>query len=220
MWRMLKKGYDRTRKQAEKREIVLGVKRVLEKKFGRSHDELAIVKKWSDLKRRHPDWVKELSERVCPGLPVPTVRRRITTADLDLVEVSAEEEEEDDQAGPSHSRIGASNPPDVGNDEEVAADVPGPSEGPKTSGPAPAEENIPTPAPDEEDEELITTPHQEVINKIDTKIANMKERLWKTIMEFRAHIRKSQKMLQEFHDQYGEDLKELTGLQKQRQNLP
>ncbi|XP_040297399.1 uncharacterized protein LOC121008771 [Bufo bufo] len=218
--RMLKKGYDRTRKQAEKRAIVEGVVKVLQKKIGRSHDELQIVKKWSDFKWRHPDWVNEISRRVCPGLPVPTVRHRITTADLDVVEVSAEEEEEDEQAGPSHSLKGATNPPDVGNDVEVAADEPGPSEEPKTSGPAPAEENIPTPAPDEEDEALVTTPHQEVIKKIATKIAKMKERHRKTVMEFRAHIRKSQKMLQEFHDQYGEDLKELTGLQEQLQNLP
>ncbi|XP_040289761.1 uncharacterized protein LOC121002362 [Bufo bufo] len=205
--RMLKKGYDRTRKQAEKRAIIVGVVNVLKKKFGRSHDELQIVKKWSDLKRRHPDWVDEISRRVCPGLPVPKVRRRLTTADFDLVEVSAEEEAE--QAGPSHSLRGATNPPDE----------PGPSEGPKTSGPAPAEEDIPTPAPEEEDQALVTTPHQEVIKKISAKIAQMKKRHGK-IGELRAQIQKSQRMLQEFEGQYGEDLKELTSLQEQLQKLP
>ncbi|XP_044124936.1 probable ATP-dependent RNA helicase DDX4 [Bufo gargarizans] len=172
--RMLKKGYDRTRKQAEKRAIVVGVVKALQKKFGRTHDEIQIVKKWSDLKRRHPDWVKELSQRVCPGLPAPTVRRRLTTADLDVVEVSTEE---DEQAGPSHSPQGATNPPDVGIVVEVS-DEPGPSQGPKTSGPAPAEEEIATPAPKEEDEALsqfkdlqepeaiIVAPTRELINQI------------------------------------------------------
>ncbi|XP_044151401.1 uncharacterized protein LOC122939399 [Bufo gargarizans] len=185
--RMLKKGYDRTRKQAEKRAIVVGVVKALQKKFGRTHDEMQIVKKWSDLKRRHPDWVKELSERVCPG-------------------------------GPSHSPRGATNPPDVGIVVEVS-DEPGPSQGPKTSGPAPAEEDTTTPAPEEEDQALVTTPHQEVIKKISAKIALMQKRHGK-IRQLRALIQKSQRMLQEFECQYGEDLKELASLQEELQKFP
>ncbi|XP_044147146.1 uncharacterized protein LOC122935443 [Bufo gargarizans] len=198
--RMLKKGYDRTQKQAEKRAIVVGVVKALQKKFGRTHDEIQIVKKWSDLKRRHPDWVKELR------LPAPTVRRRLTTADLDVVEVSTEE---DEQAGPSHS---------VGIVVEVS-DEPGPSQGPKTSGPAPAEEDTTTPAPEEEDQALVTTPHQEVIKKISAKIALMQKRHGK-IRQLRALIQKSQRMLQEFECQYGEDLKELASLQEELQKFP
>ncbi|XP_044147023.1 uncharacterized protein LOC122935322 [Bufo gargarizans] len=212
---MLKKGYDRTRKQAEKRAIVVGVVKALQKKFGRTHDEMQIVKKWSDLKRRHPDWVKEHSQRVCPGLPAPTVRRRLTTADLDVVEVSTEE---DEQAGPSHSPRGATNPPDVGIVVEVS-DEPGPSQGPKTSGPAPAEEDTTTPAPEEEDQALVITPHQEVIKKISAKIALMQKRHGK-IRQLRALIQKSQRMLQEFECQYGEDLKELASLQEELQKFP
>ncbi|XP_044137050.1 E3 ubiquitin-protein ligase RNF130 isoform X2 [Bufo gargarizans] len=207
--RILKKGYDRDRKQAEKRAIVVGVVKALQKKFGRTHDEMQIVKKWSDLKRRHPDWVKEL------GLPAPKVRRRLTTADLDVVEVSTEE---DEQAGPSHSPRGATNPPDVGIVVEVS-DEPGPSQGPKTSGPAPAEEDTTTPAPEEEDQALVTTPHQEVIKKMSDKIALMQKRHGK-IRQLRALIQKSQRMLQEFECQYGEDLKELTSLQEELQKFP
>ncbi|XP_040278360.1 uncharacterized protein LOC120993965 [Bufo bufo] len=213
--RMLKKGYDRTRKQAAKQHIVMGVKKLLEKKFWRSRTEIPIIKKWSALKRRHLDWVKELSERVCPGLPIPTVRRCVSPADLDVVEVSAEEEDDDEHAGPSHSII-ATNPPDVGNDVEVAEEEPGPYEGQETSTPAPAEEDMPTPAPDEkEEEDLITTPHQEVIKKISQKIFQMKEDHRKMVKEFRAQIQKATLKLQEFDKKHQNDLQQLFELQEQ-----
>ncbi|XP_044147122.1 uncharacterized protein LOC122935415 [Bufo gargarizans] len=192
-----------------------GSSRPYKKNLGGPTTKFKLVKKWSDLKRRHPDWVKEHSQRVCPGLPAPTVRRRLTTADLDVVEVSTEE---DEQAGPSHSPRGATNPPDVGIVVEVS-DEPGPSQGPKTSGPAPAEEDTTTPAPEEEDQALVTTPHQEVIKKISAKIALMQKRHGK-IRQLRALIQKSQRMLQEFECQYGEDLKELASLQEELQKFP
>ncbi|XP_044155394.1 uncharacterized protein LOC122941964 [Bufo gargarizans] len=222
----------------EEGDLVLGVQKLLEEKFDRSHEEIAIVKKSVTNYYLLPG-VTHIKSSVyliylslasskcrCPSFFIlffihgsqKHITDVIATADLDVVEVSAEEEE-DEQAGPSHSIIGATNPPDVGNDVEVAAEEPGPSEGQKTSAPAPAEEDIPTPAPAKV-EDLITTPHQEVIKKIPNKIISMKERHRKTIKEFRAHIRKSQAMLKEFNEKYAEDLQELSGLQEQQQNLP
>ncbi|XP_040290871.1 neuromodulin-like [Bufo bufo] len=163
--RMVKKGYDRTRRHDSKKEIVRSIQQMLREKFAREHSESAIVKRWSDLKRRDPEFVREISERVCPGQPVPTVRSTPAHRDIHVVEVSEEEEEE---AGPPTAmETSDTAPPDVAEHVEVEEEG-GPSQ-PHTS-PAAAippaevteeEEEQEVAAQTEEEEELVTTPQQE-----------------------------------------------------------
>ena len=69
MQRFLEKGYDQLRRQPEKKAAVSA----LMTDFGGQHDHLAIVKKWSDLKRRHMDQVRRLRDRYHPGKLLLTV---------------------------------------------------------------------------------------------------------------------------------------------------
>ncbi|XP_040275680.1 neuromodulin-like [Bufo bufo] len=168
--RMVKKGYDRTRRHDSKKEIVRSIQQMLREKFAREHSESAIVKRWSDLKRRDPEFVREISERVCPGQPVPTVRSTPAHRDIHVVEVSEEEEEE---AGPPTAmETSDTAPPDVAEHVEVEVEEEGGPSQPHTS-PAAAippaevteeEEEQEVAAQSEEEEELVTTPQQEVVS--------------------------------------------------------
>ncbi|XP_040269127.1 neuromodulin-like [Bufo bufo] len=173
--RMVKKGYDRTRRHDSKKEIVRSIQQMLREKFAREHSESAIVKRWSDLKRRDPEFVREISERVCPGQPVPTVRSTPAHRDIHVVEVSEEEEEE---AGPPTAmETSDTAPPDVAEHVEVEVEEEGGPSQPHTS-PAAAippaevteeEEEQEVAAQSEEEEELVTTPQQEVILKMNQR---------------------------------------------------
>jgi hypothetical protein len=67
--KFLETGYDKLRRQPEKRAVVSA----LIADFGGQHDHNAIVKKWSDLKRRQMDQVRRLRAKYHPGKLLLTV---------------------------------------------------------------------------------------------------------------------------------------------------
>ena len=69
MQRFLEKGYDQLRRQPDKKAVVSS----LMKDLGGQHDRLAIVKKWSDMKRRHMDRVRHIRDKYHPGKLLVTV---------------------------------------------------------------------------------------------------------------------------------------------------
>ncbi|XP_040275745.1 uncharacterized protein LOC120990921 [Bufo bufo] len=117
--------------------------------MGRKHRRLAIIKKWSDMKRRQPRCIKRIRDEKCPEIPIPSIRRRRS---VEVVEVEAEEEEE---AGPSQPI--EPTPPDVGEVKEVESAVPSRT----------------TPSQDSEEEEMITSPRQEGMKTLNAKLAKM-----------------------------------------------
>ncbi|XP_044159286.1 probable E3 ubiquitin-protein ligase HERC6 isoform X3 [Bufo gargarizans] len=110
--RFVERGYHLTNKHEEKEVIITSVRTKLYLKHGKKYDKEAIQKKFCDLKRLHPELVKEYSERLRPGVPVPSLRQRISkkkvVAATGVKEESAEQAEED-QPGPSQP--GDSSPP-------------------------------------------------------------------------------------------------------------
>ena len=64
---MLEKGYGLTRKHAEKTAIILSLQKEMEERFGHMPVKEAIQKKWCDLKRHHPERIRERSAVLCPG---------------------------------------------------------------------------------------------------------------------------------------------------------
>ncbi|XP_044133414.1 uncharacterized protein LOC122926093 [Bufo gargarizans] len=106
--RILGRGYDRTRSHAEKQRIVRELAFEIWRKMGLKHRLLAIIKKWSNMKRRGETPVSGM----LPGLawsagiawrssykevPIPSIRRRRSAEAVEVVE----EEEEEEEAGPS-----------------------------------------------------------------------------------------------------------------------
>ncbi|XP_040271606.1 neuromodulin-like [Bufo bufo] len=213
--RMVKKGYDRTRRHDSKKEIVRSIQQMLREKFAREHSESAIVKRWSDLKRRDPEFVREISERVCPGQPVPTVRSTPAHRDIHVVEVSEEEEEE---AGPPTAmETSDTAPPDVAEHVEVEVEEEGGPSQPHTS-PAAAippaevteeEEEQEVAAQSEEEEELVTTPQQEGINNLIKKIKGVIKDQKKKSEAFRLQMQELEKRHRLLERQNQRDLREV-----------
>ncbi|XP_056429496.1 histone H3.v1-like [Hyla sarda] len=92
--RFLEKGYDQTRSQIVKKDIVRSLMRELRRKHGGRHDRMAVLKKWSDLKRRHMDRVRQIRDQYHPGATLATVRPKRTRRQAEAEEEEEEEEEE------------------------------------------------------------------------------------------------------------------------------
>ncbi|XP_044133137.1 uncharacterized protein LOC122931329 [Bufo gargarizans] len=207
---MLEKGYHRTRKHATKDAIITELIEEMEEKFHRRPTKASIQKKWCDLKRHHMDRINKESAEICPGDPVPTVKKRKSQ---EMVVTSDEEEElenqaEEEQPGPSQISLESEEPPQPG----------------ESSPPPPAEEEA----------EPVYTPHQEVICKLkrrlqehqkaeanellaiketNTKICKLQARLKKHQRQMNIQLRK----LEEHRKLRN---KELQDIQKELRNFP
>ncbi|XP_040276927.1 submandibular gland secretory Glx-rich protein CA-like [Bufo bufo] len=192
---------------------------------------MAIIKHWSDLKRRHIAWITEIRDRKCPGVPVPSVRRRSSMDEMEKVVVSAqkEAEEEEEQAGPSQPQQDAP-PSPVG--EEVEVEEAGPSRQPDPPSPAPDEE--------EEEEEAVTSPgHEEGLKKkmhpsicssfrkhpkIIIKLQHEDQKAVQEIREQQKKIREQQRHLdckvQQLEELHHNGMQEMLDLHKQLEQLP
>ncbi|XP_044124940.1 uncharacterized protein LOC122919816 [Bufo gargarizans] len=206
---MVKKGYDRTRRHASKKEIVRSIQQMLREKFAREHSESAIVKRWSDLKRRDPEFVREISERVCPGQPVPTVRSTPAHRDIHVVEVSEEDEEE--ASPPTAMETSDTAPPDVAEHVEEEGGPSQPHTSPTAAAIPPAEvtEEQEVAAQAEEEEELVTTPQQEGINNLIKKIKGVIKDQKRKSEAFRLQMQELEKRHRLLERQNQRDLREL-----------
>ncbi|XP_044133521.1 uncharacterized protein LOC122926205 [Bufo gargarizans] len=139
---MLEWGYDRTRSHAKKQRIVWELAYEIWLQTGVKHRRLAIIKKWSDMKRRRPRFIKRIWDKKCPEVPIPSIWRRPSAEAVKVVEV---EEEEEEEAGPSQPIEPPT--PAVGEVKVVEVESAGPSST--------------TPSQDSEEEEAITSPCQE-----------------------------------------------------------
>ncbi|XP_056384401.1 tau-tubulin kinase 1-like [Hyla sarda] len=135
--RFLEKGYDQTRSQIVKKDIVHSLMRELRRDHGGRHDRMAVLKKWSDLKRRHMDRVRQIRDQYHPGATLATVspkrtRRQAKAEEEEEEEIIPEEEEEgiipeeeeetqeqeEEQPGPSHMSQAIPPPPAPQEGEE------------------------------------------------------------------------------------------------------
>ncbi|XP_056373431.1 uncharacterized protein LOC130267515 [Hyla sarda] len=193
--RFIQREYDQTRSLADKKRIVLGIQGELAAS-GRRHTELAIVKKWSDLKRRNMDRISKIRDWRCPGAPLPSVRRRREAEE----EVKLKEEEEDEEndgevAGPSHQSPQTASPTEMWDNIKVEAE-----EEPCSLPPAP-------------EKEVPHCPRQEVMSELSNEISQLQR-------ETTAEIQYMKKRMEEFERKQKKRLQKLMDLQKRLTELP
>ncbi|XP_044151463.1 uncharacterized protein LOC122939456 [Bufo gargarizans] len=202
---MLERDYDRTRVHAEKQSIVWEIRSELKRKFKGKHPRMAILKKLSDLKRRNLERIREIRDRKCPEVPLPSVRRRSWTGEIKVV---SSEEEEGDQAGPSQQEPEAPTTlPEVGEEVEVAES--GPSQKPDSTHPAPDEE-----------EEVVTSPRQKVLIQLQKKIAQLQAQHDAGMQDMRRWLQDMRRQLRKMEVLHGKKMKEISDLHEVLKKLP
>ncbi|XP_056425857.1 troponin T, skeletal muscle-like [Hyla sarda] len=191
--RFLQRGYDSTRSQTDKQRIVSSLRKKLLKVHGRSHEKMAIVKKWSDLKRWNMAQVRHLGEKFHPGAPQPSVRPKRTMRQAEeeekeeeMMEEEAQEQEEEAQ---EHEEEAQEQEEEAQEEEEQ----PGPSHG--------GQNHSPPPPQDEEEWDSSTssvayTPIQEIVQQINKKIKLMKREHKEDICDIHCKIRVMEQKLE------------------------
>ncbi|XP_056388389.1 zinc finger translocation-associated protein-like [Hyla sarda] len=185
--RFLEKGYDQTRSQIVKKDIVRSLMRELRRKHGGRHDRMAVLKKWSDLKRRHMDRVRQIRDQYHPGATLATVRPKRTRRQAEAEEEEEEEgiileeeeegiileeetqEQEEEQPGPSH----------------MAQAIPPP---PPPAAPQEGEEGNSSPL---SSQDVAYTPNQEIAQQLKKEIKKIKkdhEKMRKDMMRMARKI--------------------------------
>ncbi|XP_040294328.1 uncharacterized protein LOC121005619 [Bufo bufo] len=204
--RFLERGYHLTRKHKEKEVIITSVRTELYLKHGKKYQKEPIQNKFCDLKRLHPELVNEYSQRLRPGVPVPSIRPR--TSKKKVVAATDEEEELEEQA-----------------EEEQ----PGPS-----SDPGPSQQGDSSPPPPEEGDKEVYTPNQEVIRKLKKRLLEHRKSEAKAMLAIKAEKKKigllqtrSQRHQRQLDDNYRKleeqrkiQNEELLEIQQELQSLP
>ncbi|XP_044129829.1 uncharacterized protein LOC122929254 [Bufo gargarizans] len=185
--RLLERGYDDLRSHADKKVIINDLVDELRRVHKGSHTPMAILKKWSDLKRRHLQRIRQIRDAHCPGARLPSVRRRLDTKDS--WEVSASEGEDEEQPGPS----GPTSAPAPPHEEEEEAGLPAIQDSP----PSAILED--TPEEEEDRDSLITTPHKQILKSFEKKMAAMDREYATLIRQSREQLSRKIRELRRQH---------------------